>query len=201
MILAVIAGAGAAGIFLKTRMTKGTPPAGTGDDRGGSPAVTGQTETTAPAGSFRPDFLHHDIFISYSSEDKPTADAICAALEAQRIRCWIAPRDVLPGENFPEAIIHAIEMSRIMVLVFSSHSNTSGHVMRELTKAVSKGVIIIPFRIEDIPPSPAMEYLIGVPHWLDALTPPLELHIQKLARTVTILLEKQKSDGTGPSAG
>jgi hypothetical protein len=138
------------------------------------------------------EFTHHDIFISYSHEDKPVADAICAALESGNIRCWMAPRDVLPGQNYPSAIIQAIEQSRLMIIVFSSKSNTSDHVIRELSKAVSQGIIIIPFRIEDVPPSQDMEYLIGLPHWLDALTPPLERHIEKLVQTVKILLEKQR---------
>jgi len=137
-------------------------------------------------------FTHHDIFISYSHEDKSVADAICATLESVNIRCWIAPRDVLPGQNYPSAIIQAIEQCRLMVMVFSSKSNNSDHVIRELTKAVSKGIIIIPFRIENVPPSQDMEYLIGIPHWLDALTPPLERHIEKLVQTVKVLLEKRK---------
>ncbi len=137
-------------------------------------------------------FTHHDIFISYSHGDKSVADAICAALESVSIRCWIAPRDVLPGQNYPSAIIQAIEQSRLMVMVFSSKSNNSDHVIRELTKAVSQGIIIIPFRIENVPPSQDMEYLIGIPHWLDALTPPLERHIEKLVQTVKVLLEKRK---------
>jgi hypothetical protein len=37
-----------------------------------------------------------------------------------------------------------------------------------------------------------MEYLIGIPHWLDALTPPLEQQFEKLVQTVKVLLEKQK---------
>ncbi len=46
-----------------------------------------------------------DVFISYAIADKLTADAACAALEAEGIRCWIAPRDVLPGMDYAEAII------------------------------------------------------------------------------------------------
>jgi hypothetical protein len=133
----------------------------------------------------------HEVFISYSTVDKTIADAICAKFEESKIRCWIAPRDVLPGENYPAAIINAIEQSRIMVLVFSSKSNKSVHVIRELTKAVDKGVIIIPFRIEDITPSKDMEYLIGIPHWLDALTPPLEDHITKLLHVTNKILSKK----------
>ena len=136
---------------------------------------------------------HHDIFISYSHEDKPVADAICATLEADGIRCWVAPRDVLPGENYPAAIINAIDQCKIMVLVYSSKSNTSDHVIRELTKAVTSGAIIIPFRIEDAPLSKDMEYLTGIPHWLDALTHPLEQHIDKLVETIRVLLTKTKT--------
>ena len=79
-----------------------------------------------------------------------------------------------------------------MVLIFSSHSNNSPHVLTEVNEAMSTGVIIIPFRIEDIIPSKAMKYLISGPHWLDAMTPPLEKHIQQLGDTIVILLENEK---------
>jgi hypothetical protein len=133
---------------------------------------------------------HHDIFISYSSKDKPFADAICAGLEKNSIRCWIAPRDVPPGEDYPKAIINAINGSKIMVLIFSSHANASPHVTRELSKALSNGVMIIPFRIENAPMSESMEYLIGLPHWLDAITPPMDQHIDSLVRRVRTFLEE-----------
>lgn len=138
----------------------------------------------------------HDVFISYSSLDKTIADAICANLEIRKIRCWIAPRDLLPGLMYQEGIIRAIENSRCMVFIFSSHSNSSPHIIRELTKAVSSGVIIIPFRIEEVTPSKSMEYLIGAPHWLDALTPPLEAHIKKLADTIESLLASEGEENT-----
>jgi hypothetical protein len=162
-----------------------------------SPSI-GTLGTTDAGGEGIPS-IAHDVFISYSSRDKPVADAVCADLESRNIRCWIAPRDVLPGTNFPQAIIRAIEGSRIMVLIFSTHSNSSAHVIRELTKAVSKGVIIVPFRIEDVLPSKDMEYLIGVPHWLDAMSPPLEEHIAKLSGTVEQLLKSSSNEsGTPP---
>lgn len=131
---------------------------------------------------------HHDVFISYAHGDKPIADGACAKLESRNIRCWMAPRDVPPGMDFPAAIIQGIEGSRVMVLVFSSRSNVSPHVLREITSAVNKGIIIVPFRIEDITPSKSMEYLISVPHWLDAITPPMEQHFDKLAVTIEKIL-------------
>jgi hypothetical protein len=141
---------------------------------------------------FRSNVNHHDVFISYAQLDKPIADAVCAKLESRHIRCWIAPRDVPPGKNFPEAIIDAIEESKIVTLIFSSHSNNSPHVLREVTKAVNKGCIIVPFRVEDVVPSKSMEYLISVPHWLDAITPPLEKHIDELAGNVERILLSSK---------
>jgi tetratricopeptide (TPR) repeat protein len=139
---------------------------------------------------------HHDVFISYAQVDKSTADAACAILESRNIRCWIAPRDVPPGINFPEGIVEGIEGSRVMVLIFSSHSNKSQHVIRELTTAVNKGLIIIPFRIENVEPTKSMGYLIGLPHWLDAITPPLEHHLDTLAGTIEKFLSNDTS-GSG----
>jgi hypothetical protein len=141
-----------------------------------------------PIEPFRRNQSHHDVFISYAQEDKPIADAVCAKLETRCIRCWIAPRDVPPGSDFPEAIINAINGGQVVVLIFSSHANNSPHVIRELTNAVNKGRIIIPFRIEDVIPSKSMEYLISVPHWLDAVTPPLEQHIEVLVKTVECII-------------
>src|SRR5262249_48043463 len=95
--------------------------------------------------------------LSYSSKDKSTADAACASLEARGIRCWVAPRDILPGKEWGAAIIDGIEQSRSMVLVFSANANNSQQVMREVERAVHRGMPIIPFRIEDVPSSRNME--------------------------------------------
>src|SRR5262249_9643182 len=55
--------------------------------------------------------------------------------------------------------------------------------------AVAKRIPIIPFRVENLAPSKAMEYFISSQHWLDAYTPPLEKHLEHLARTVDFLLK------------
>jgi hypothetical protein len=120
------------------------------------------------------------------------ADAVCSALENAGIRCWIAPRDVLPGKEWGEAIVDAIGGSRIMVLIFSSASNKSQQVLREVERAVNKNVIIIPFRIEDVLPTKSMEYFLYSTHWLDALTPETKKHIESLVNTVKKLM---KHDG------
>ena len=140
--------------------------------------------------------MAHDIFISYSSEDKTVADAVCAGLEAQGTRCWIAPRDVGPGQDWASTIVDAIQDCRIFVIILSSGANKSSQVLREVERAVNAGKVVIPFRIEDLVPSKSLGYFLSVSHWLDAMTEPLEKHIEELAATVNNLLA-EKSGGPG----
>lgn len=132
--------------------------------------------------------MAHDVFISYSSLDKAVADAVCASIEQEGIRAWMAPRNIVPGASWGEAIIDAINTSKLMIVIFSSHSNSSSQVLREVERAVAKRVPIIPFRIENLLPSKSMEYFLSSSHWMDALTTPLERHVQELASTVKRLL-------------
>lgn len=135
--------------------------------------------------------MTHDVFISYSSKDKTVADAVCAKLEEQKIRCWIAPRDIPAGQNFARSIINAINDSRVLVLLWSASANTSEHILNEINQAFDQGVTIIPFRIQDVQPTPEMRYYFGRTHWLDALNPPLEKHILTLAETISAILRSK----------
>ena len=130
----------------------------------------------------------YDVFISYASPDKTVADAACARLESAGIRCWIAPRDVVAGRPYGEAIIDAIHEAKVMVLVFSSNANLSDHIPKEVERAVSNGMVILPFRIQNVAPGKSLDYFIGSVHWLDAMTPPMEKHLDNLAATVQKLL-------------
>src|SRR5207248_2266175 len=67
----------------------------------------------------------------------------------------------------------------------------SRHVMREVESAVSRGTPIVPFRIEDVQPSKSLDYYLKSIHWLDALTPPLERHLETLSRTVRQVLSRE----------
>ena len=135
--------------------------------------------------------MAHDVFISYAHQDRTVANAVCATLEAHGIRCWIAPRDILPGSDWGAAIIDAIQEAKALVLIFSSNSNDSDQIKREIERTVHQGIAVIPFRIEDVLPNKTLEYFISTQHWLDALTPPLEDHMAHLAETITVLLEKK----------
>jgi len=140
--------------------------------------------------------MTHDVFICYSSLDKPVAEAVCAALESRQMQCWIAPRDVLPGTEWAESIVDALDGCRVLVLVLSSSSNSSPQVIREVGRAASRDIPIIPLRIDDAPPAKAMEFFVSSHHWLDAQTPPLEKHLQRLTNTIQQLLTQEVKEST-----
>lgn len=129
-------------------------------------------------------FMAHDVFLSYSSEDKEVAQCLCGVLEAAGIRCWIAPRDVVAGQDYAEAIVDAIDQGPVFVLLLSSSSNESPHVRREAERAASKAKRIVPLRIQNVAPSKSIQYFIGSSHWMDALEPPFEPKFQAAAQAI-----------------
>jgi hypothetical protein len=91
------------------------------------------------------------------------------------------------------AIVEAIEGTRLMVLILSASADGSPQILREVERAVNKGVRLIPLRIQDIKPGKNLEYFLGTPHWLDAITPPLDKHLEYLVQTTKTLLSQDDS--------
>jgi flagellar basal body-associated protein FliL len=151
--------------------------------------------------------MGYDVFISHSNKDKAAADATCAYLERNGIRCWIAPRDISPGAKWGGALVKAIRGTRVMVLIFSSHTNASEQIMREVECAVKAHATVIPVRIENVVPKDDYDYFLSVAHWLDAYNPPFESHLERLAEAIraTLLIPREDEeipidplDHTGP---
>lgn len=133
--------------------------------------------------------MSQKVFISYSHNDEEQANAVCTRFESADIKCWMAPRDISPSKDWAEEIIDAINSAQVMVLIFSSSSNTSPQVRREIERAVHKGLNILPFRIEDVALSKSLEYFISTQHWLDASSGSFEQHLDKLYNCVKALIE------------
>ena len=133
--------------------------------------------------------MAHDVFISHSSKDRAAAEACRAALEADGIPCWMAARDILPSADWGASIVAAITSAKVFVLIFSRHANASPYILREVERAVSHGVPIIPLRIEEITPDASLGYFLGAQHWLDAYEPPLERHLPYLVEVVRRVID------------
>jgi len=142
-----------------------------------------------------------DVFISYSSEDKIVADAICQALEQRGMSCWIAPRDISPGAVFDEAILDAIDDASVFLLILSSQANTSPFVKNEVNRAFAKGKAIFTLRIEDVMPAKSLEFYLSRHQWTDAFPPPLEDKIGRMTDAVRALVDGGAHTQLPPSEG
>ncbi len=89
-------------------------------------------------------------------------------LEKDGLNCWIAHRDIKPGEDWADSINKAIKNSSVFVLVFSNNSNQSVQVAKELTLAVNNRNVIIPFKVDSCQPSGSLEYYLSDTHWMVA---------------------------------
>ena len=54
-------------------------------------------------------------------------------------------------------------------------------MLNEIELASNRGKIVLPFRIEDVPPSPDLEFYVRSVHWFDATAQPLERSAGELA--------------------
>jgi CHASE2 domain-containing sensor protein len=124
------------------------------------------------------------VFISYSSKDGKVAAAVSEAFDKAGIAYWLAPQEILEGAEWPETITKAIDGCRVVVLLLSRHSNESPEVAREIMAALRRNIPVIPFCIEDVSPSPALDYALSTAHRLNAFEPPLEDHLIDLVRAV-----------------
>lgn len=137
--------------------------------------------------------MAHDVFIGYTEQDTNTAGAVCRTIESEGIRCWIAPRDILPGADWRQSIFEAIQRARIFVLVFSAAANESEQVHSQVRYANYRGISILPLRIDDVRPAHSFEYFLGNVQWLDARERPLELHLKRVADEIKWRLEQMDS--------
>lgn len=124
----------------------------------------------------------YDLFVSYASPNADIAKYVVDRIEKRGKRCFIAPRDIRTGADYASEIVGAISNSVAVLLIFSSESDKSAYVLREINSAVSRNKTIIPLRVENFLPSEAMEFYLGPTHWLDAFPQVLETHLDSIIR-------------------
>jgi hypothetical protein len=135
--------------------------------------------------------MARDVFISYEKNDRAVAEGLCRKLEENGVRVWYAPRDIPAGADWALSIQHAIGACRLVVLIYSATTETSGFVQREVTRAASSNLPIVPFCLKPIPEDGPLGLMVATSHWLDASKPPLAPHYQKLVETVRAHLGPQ----------
>src|ERR1700733_4377133 len=95
--------------------------------------------------------MAHDVFISHAHKDIEIAKAICRKLELVRIRCWIAQRDVVAGDDWAVSTRKAIASSRLVLVLLSENANAATHIEREIAHAFYSKLSILPVRLSEAP--------------------------------------------------
>lgn len=135
-----------------------------------------------------------DVFISYSTKNKNVADAIVADFEQHGIKCWYAPRNIMPGQEWVSAIREGLHAAKLFVLIYTDESNESRQVMNEVALAFNAGKTIIPFRLAEVGMNDELEYYLTRVHWLDAVSNPLNQNIEQLRKYVSRILQNPQEN-------
>ena len=137
--------------------------------------------------------MAQQVFISYASTDKAAADRICGALENAGVSCWIAPRNIEPGTDFPTAIVEAVHATRAFVLVLTEHAAASPHVLSEVGHAFNGKKRIIPFRIWQQTLPEDLEYFLSLTQWLDAPDGCTDQNLKRLVEATLATLAGERA--------
>lgn len=107
-----------------------------------------------------------NIFISYSTQDRPQVDMAAAHLKSRGLQPFLASRSILPGEFWPEKLENALIRCR-MALVFLGRE-IGAWQQREiyylLDRSISHDTSVIPILVEHSEPPIG---LLGLHQWLD----------------------------------
>jgi TIR domain len=78
------------------------------------------------------------VFLSYAESDRATAAKFRKMLEQAGMEVWFDEAEVLPGENWAEALAKALRSSDAMVTLLSPAAGKSPRVTREIEFAITQ---------------------------------------------------------------
>ncbi len=147
-----------------------------------------------------------DVFISHSSKDQQTANAVLNGLEGAGIRCWIASRNLQKGKTWGGSIVRSIRSTDVFLLILTANSNQSGQVLNEVTQAVNLQKSIVCYKAENIALSDDLAYFLSSTQGLIAYNRPLTEVLPELTDSIRSLLPHNQfgqhpSEATADKAG
>lgn len=90
------------------------------------------------------------VFISYSTKNQPTADALKALFNDNDIETWMAPGDIPVGSKYAAVINRAVKECSCFVLLLSNDAQDSSWVPKEVERAIDYKRPMISVKIEDV---------------------------------------------------
>jgi TolB-like protein len=137
------------------------------------------------------------VFVSYASQDTAVANAVVTAMERRGLKCWIAPRDVVPGTLYADEIVKAINEATVVVLILSEQAVASPHVGKEIERASSKRRRIIALHTDSAPLTGAFEYFLSESQWIEVGPLGIEAASEKLVAAARRHVESTVATAAG----
>ena len=116
------------------------------------------------------DDFTYDVFLSYSSADKPTVRELVERLRGDGLRVWFDEWEIRPGDSIPAKIEAGLEHSRVLVLCMSAHAFGSDWAQLEagtfrFRDPLNRDRRFIPLRLDDAPIKGSLAQFLYI-NWL-----------------------------------
>lgn len=100
-------------------------------------------------------------FISYSSKNQASADAMRELFKRHKIDTWMVPYDIPAGSEYAEVLYDALTGCSCLVLMLTNVSQNSQWVKKEVNIAITNGKTIIPVKLEDVELNSSMKLYLN----------------------------------------
>jgi serine/threonine protein kinase len=112
------------------------------------------------------------VFVSYSSQDRAYVQHLVDLIRKAGMKPWIDVEAIPGGSKWAESIENGLRQSEIFFLLCTMNSvgegSSSEFVTRELHRAISLGLRIVPILFDDVMLDPSIEWLLSGTQCLSA---------------------------------
>jgi len=106
-----------------------------------------------------------EVFVSYSSQDHAQVSKIIERLRKAGVSVWMDEGGIDAATLWSEAIVEAINESKVLIMMVSKHSTDSANVVKEVMIASESSKTILPVYLEPADIPTRLKYqLTGIQH-------------------------------------
>jgi TolB-like protein/Flp pilus assembly protein TadD len=142
-----------------------------------------------------------DVFISYSREDKDRVLELAAQLRSAGVSIWIDQGGIDGAAMWGEAIVHAIENAKVMLLMVTEASVRSHNVAKEVVLTSERKGHILPVLLEPTSIPTSLKYPLAGIQQIEYFQGPPEENLKSILRSLQKLGVNLTTAQAMPSAG
>ncbi len=141
------------------------------------------------------------VFISYSTADQSSANALRNLFSKHGYGTWMAPYDIPPGRKYAEVINKAIKDCDCFALLLTNRAQDSIWVAKEVERAVHYRKLLIPISLENVVLNDEFEFYISTDQIVPVKTISADSsEIQKILQTLSVYVGQSDTPVSEPAA-